>query len=233
MKIVSVLLIALFACLNVAGDSIAAETNNDVYLKWFKSANAKVRLASTYLRTGNVDFAAIALEEIIESKVPERLPTSLDGLVKTTVSQTKSALTLIDANESGDARNVLLQLRQKIFQQHQTWKIVVFDDCIWALISRGPPLWKFRKNRPDLADRQQSQAVVKATLNYLRQLNKCDSMATPAMKANADYHRLVSGARESLERIPVEAIAQKDGGLLYRFIIELRSFDRLLYFRFG
>jgi hypothetical protein len=43
---------------------------------------------------------------------------------------------------------------------------------------------------------------------------------------------LVDGAKSSLALIP-KAIASRDGDLLHRVLIELRSFDNLLAFRFG
>jgi hypothetical protein len=42
----------------------------------------------------------------------------------------------------------------------------------------------------------------------------------------------VDGAKASLSLIP-NAIATQDTGLLHRILIELRSFDNLLAFRFG
>ncbi len=47
-----------------------------------------------------------------------------------------------------------------------------------------------------------------------------------------EFRRLVDGAKTSLSLIP-KAIATQDTDLLHRVLIELRSFDNLLAFRFG
>jgi hypothetical protein len=47
-----------------------------------------------------------------------------------------------------------------------------------------------------------------------------------------EFRRLIDGAKASLEFIP-KAIAARDADLLHRVLIELRSFDNLLDFRFG
>ena len=47
-----------------------------------------------------------------------------------------------------------------------------------------------------------------------------------------EFRRLVDGAKASLTLIP-KAIATRDSDLLHRVLIELRSFDNLLAFRYG
>jgi len=235
MNIKILLLVALFMVPGAVDNTANSQTKtgSEAYLAWFKPANANLRLASSYLRTGNIDFAALALEKIVEGKPQSPLQGDLADVVTAARAQAKSALDLVDANEPEKAREGLLKLRETLFQQHKTRQIVVFDDCIWGLNKRGPALWKFRKNAPDLGDQQQSRAVGKAAAEYLVQLNKCDEAADPETKTDGDFQRLVKGARASLERFPAEVLEAKDGGLLFRFIIELRSFDRLLYLRFG
>ncbi len=233
MKLKASLLLILLVLTGAVSNSLADEAGPTIYLNWFKSANAQLRTAATYLRTGNMDFAALALEEIISFKTPGELKPGKETIVSMTTVEVKAALKLIDENQPTKARSGLLKLREALFQQHKKQDIEVFDDCIWGLVKRGPALWYFRKNKPDLNDRQQSQKVAEAAKNYLDQLNKCDAGAPSELKVDKDYRRLITGARESLERLPLEAVAKKDGGLLFRFIIELRSFDRLLYFRYG
>ena len=47
-----------------------------------------------------------------------------------------------------------------------------------------------------------------------------------------EFRRLIDGTKASLELIS-KAIATRDADLLHRVLIELRSFDNLLDFRFG
>ena len=52
------------------------------------------------------------------------------------------------------------------------------------------------------------------------------------MRKAPEFHRLIDGAKAGLALIP-KAIASRDSDLLHRVLIELRSFDNLLAFRFG
>jgi hypothetical protein len=63
-------------------------------------------------------------------------------------------------------------------------------------------------------------------------LDRCDGMADDAVRKAGEFRRLVDGAKASLTLI-AKAIATRDSDLLHRVLIELRSFDNLLAFRFG
>jgi len=49
---------------------------------------------------------------------------------------------------------------------------------------------------------------------------------------HAEFRRLIDGALASLDQFP-KAIEGRDRDLLHRLLIELRSFDHLLAFRYG
>lgn len=225
------LFVAILAFAPVSVGVNAAGAAN--YPDWFKTINAQLRVAATYLRTGNNDFAALALEKLLAVPKPENMKQASGGMVAETLKSVKQAVESIDAGQPAKSRKDLLSLREKLFQFNQSHNIKVFDDCIWGLVKKGPALWYFRKNRPDLADDAQSKKVAAAAAAYLGKLNKCDALAGKETRQSADYQRLFTNAQQSLERIPSEALAQKNSGLLFRFLIELRAIDRLLYFRFG
>jgi hypothetical protein len=63
-------------------------------------------------------------------------------------------------------------------------------------------------------------------------LERCDGMADDTVRKAPEFRRLVDGAKAGLALIP-KAIATRDSDLLHRVLIELRSFDNLLAFRFG
>ncbi len=67
---------------------------------------------------------------------------------------------------------------------------------------------------------------------YGKILERCDAMADSPTRQNPEFRRLIDGAKASLGLIP-ETIAAHDGGRLHRILIELRSYDNLLAFRFG
>lgn len=228
-----ILLLNLVTLFLLAVPATAQNAKHSAYLAWQAKAGNQIRLAASYLRTGNTDLAAIALEEIIADKQVNKVRPPMNKVSADTVRAAQSALDLIDANDAPAARKALLKLREMLYQAHKKNNIEIFSDCIWKLVKTGPPLWHYKKNPPDFNKPEQVKAAGQAALDYRRQLAKCDAMASPDLKANDDYKRLVSKALESLQRIPDEALKNKDAGLLYRFIIELRSIDRLLFFRFG
>ena len=63
-------------------------------------------------------------------------------------------------------------------------------------------------------------------------LDRCDGIANATVHNSPEFRRLVDGAQAGLDLIP-KAIATRDTNLLHRILIELRSFDNLLAFRFG
>jgi hypothetical protein len=68
--------------------------------------------------------------------------------------------------------------------------------------------------------------------SYTGTLRRCDGMAAPGIRQHGDFRRLVDGALASLAQIP-KAAETRDRDLLHRLLIELRSFDHLLAFRYG
>jgi hypothetical protein len=63
-------------------------------------------------------------------------------------------------------------------------------------------------------------------------LDRCDGIASEAVRQAPEFRRLIDGAKAGLALI-AQAIATRDGDLLHRVLIELRSFDNLLALRFG
>ena len=57
-------------------------------------------------------------------------------------------------------------------------------------------------------------------------------MAGAGTRETPEFRRLIDGAKASLALIP-KAIETRDKSLVHRVLIELRSFDNLLAFRFG
>ena len=74
--------------------------------------------------------------------------------------------------------------------------------------------------------------VASKASDYGMVLERCDAIANESIRRLPEFRRLVDGAKVSLALIP-KAIATRDGDLLHRVLIELRSFDNLLDFRFG
>jgi hypothetical protein len=63
-------------------------------------------------------------------------------------------------------------------------------------------------------------------------LQRCDGMAPTGIRNHPEFRRLIDGALASLAQMP-NAAATRDRDLMHRLLIELRSFDNLLAFRYG
>jgi hypothetical protein len=74
--------------------------------------------------------------------------------------------------------------------------------------------------------------LVQKANGYGTLLIRCDEIAGATVREAPEFRRLVDGAKASLLLIP-KAIATRDADLLHRVLIELRSFDNLLAFRYG
>src|SRR5437588_119200 len=65
-----------------------------------------------------------------------------------------------------------------------------------------------------------------------RDQQRCDGMAPVTIRGHPEFRRLIDGAVASLAQVP-QAAEARDRDLLHRLLIELRSFDHLLAFRYG
>jgi len=68
--------------------------------------------------------------------------------------------------------------------------------------------------------------------SYAATLRRCDGMAPRSIHDHPEFRRLIDGALASLAQFP-KAVDTRDADLLHRLMIELRSFDNLLAFRYG
>ena len=209
------------------------------YVAGFERANAHLRAAASYLRTQNPDLAAIELEQF--NAAWKAVPSSIqDTENKSLFLNTRSdaaaagqdALNAVDAGELEVARRGLLDARASLFAMHKKLGWDIFADCIWQANKTGKALWPFRRPPPDLQDESVRNEIKAATSAYLGALEACDAKAPATVNQDPEFRRLIDGSVQSLKKIPAAVDAKSNGGL-FRFLIELRSFDRLLYFRYG
>lgn len=182
---------------------------------------AERRTAAGYLRTGNGDLAALALERLAKG-----LQGSKDAALAT------EAVAAIDAADLATAAKLVEQLGDRLAEERRTAGIRVFADCVREASAVYRTLDICRVRAPDLAVATNRTAVANAAQASEAAFSKCDGEAPPAVKEEPDFRRLIDGARASLARVP-PAAAAGDPELLHRLLIELRSFEQLLLFRYG
>lgn len=222
--LVALALLAGPACADDLGDFNAA----------VEAAAAHNRIAIGYLRTGNTDLASVELDRLRAAwarvgRLPR--PAAFDDAPLYTAMMTDIATRLItadmmlNAGRPENAQQALLAIRNDLYELRKSAHVPVLADCI--------------RDANDAMDRLMAYdahvrgaGLAEAAGRYGAILTQCDGMADEKMRKEPEFRRLVDGAQASLSRIP-EAVATGDADLLHRLLIELRSFDNLLAFRFG
>lgn len=203
---------------------------------------AHQRVAIGYLRTGNLDFAAREIDRARAAwtaassrfAVPPAALSADRKLYTTTMLDVATRLVaasiMVDSGRPDAAQTALNAIRAELSALRKVNGIFVLADCIGDANAVMDRLMAFDDRTLDWS--RSSAPVGETAAAYERQLNRCDSMADAKVRAAPEFRRLIDGAKHSLSQIP-KAVADKDADLLHRLLIELRSFDNLLAFRFG
>ena len=162
-----------------------------------EEVSAHNRVAIGYLRTENVDFAALEIDRMRNAWVTftERFagnrPDVFEGnphynnLFTVVNARLVGVDLMLKTGRFDAARNGLNAIRKEFYDLRKASGVVVLADCVRDSVRQMP-----------------------------------------------EFRRLIDGTKASLELIS-KAIATRDADLLHRVLIELRSFDNLLDFRFG
>ncbi len=139
------------------------------------------------------------------------------------------------AAEAGDteaARTALGPIRQQLADLRQRNNIRVFSDDVDDLNAAMQALWPYRTSPPDFASAaamNQAKAQI-AVVEYL--LRRCRDRAPDSIRHSEEFDRLIGGSLEGMERLR-QAISEADRELFAYTVRELRSFNRMIYLRFG
>jgi hypothetical protein len=204
----------------------------DDFNRAIEAAMSHHRVALGYLRTENVDLAVLELEAMREAWAkasalprpaiyrdnPRFTETMLDVNVRVV-----GVFLVLDMGRIDVARASLQTIRQSLAAMRRASKAEVLADCILDANTAMDVLYA--------TDGKLAEAVTPAE-SYAQVLKRCDGMAPPGIRNHADFRRLIDGALASLAQVP-KAVTTRDADLLHRLLIELRSFDNLLAFRYG
>jgi len=209
-----------------------------------ESASAHNRVAIGYLRTGNVDLASLELDRLRDAwvKLTEHFsgnrPTAfadntLYSKLFTSVSaRLVGADIMLKAGRLDAARNALDSVRGDLYDLRKQSGIVVLADCVRDANIMMDALMAYDDRALDWDSSEIRAGVATKASNYSTQLTRCDGIASETVRSAPEFRRLVDGAKASLTLIP-KAIDTRDADLLHRVLIEMRSFDNLLAFRYG
>ena len=236
--------IAVLTAVLLAGSGIALADDLSDFNSGVETAESHNRVAIGYLRTGNIDLAAVEFDRLREAwgalqrMLAGKRPHVFDNNPRYVSAMTDIATRLVTADmmlNSGRldaARESLEAIRTDLYDLRKSAGIAVLADCIRDANTAMDALMVYNDraidwSKADIRDNINAKAAAYDTL-----LDRCDSMASDAVRRAGEFRRLVDGAKASLAQIPT-AIATHDGDLLHRLLIELRSFDNLLAFRYG
>ena len=222
-----VLALALFAVPARADD--LADFNAAV-----EAAMSHHRVALGYLRTGNLELASLELDGMRQawakvSTLPR--PAAFASKERYTATLLEIAAGLVGTDlvlrmgNAQVARESLEQIRASLSRLRRENGVTVLADCVLDANTTMNALFA-------LDGQGDWETVTGGSQSYASTLRRCDAMAAPNTKASGEFRRLIDGALASLAQIP-KAVETRDGELLHRLLIELRSFDNLLAFRYG
>ena len=233
--------LVLFAALLAAGAAKAddlADFNAAV-----EAAAAHNRVAIGYLRAGNKDLVSLEIDRLrdawgaLQQRFAGHRPQVFDGNHYVT-AMTDIAMRLITADmmlKSGHpdaARQSLDSIRGDLYDLRKSAGITVLADCVRDANTAMYALMVYNDRALDWTKAETRDGVASKATNYAAILDRCDGAADDTVRKAGEFRRLIDGAKASLTLIP-KAIATRDSGLLHRVLIELRSFDNLLAFRYG
>ena len=236
--------IAVILCAVLMLARAAAADDLDLFNAALEDFSAHNRAALGYLRTENVELGALEMERMRESwgALAERFggkppPAFRDnsrfGIAMVDV-QTRliGGFLMLKMGRPDLARNSLVGIRNEISAMRRESHAEVLADCILDANAAMDMLIAYRDQPPDLASSQAAAGLAAKAEAYGTAVRRCDGMAGAEVRTHPEFRRLVDGVAASLALLP-KAIAERDADLLHRLLIELRSFDNLLAFRYG
>ena len=209
-----------------------------------ETVSAHNRVAIGYLRTGNADLASLEIDRLrqawggLTARFAGKRPDAFDGnslygaLWTAGSARLVAAELMLKTGRPEAAAQSLNGLRGDLYYVRQGSGIVVLADCVRDANAIMDALMAYDDRKLDWTKSETRFGIANRASIYGHELERCETLAGEALRAAPEFRRLVDGAKAGLALIPT-AIATRDGDLLHRVLIELRSFDNLLAFRFG
>ena len=210
----------------------------------FADAWGHYRQAVFYGRSGNSAVAALELDDfiakwaVLAARFGDDAPDAFadDGAWKETLESISAmagqGLEQFDAGEAEGAVQTLAPVRGIAGDLRRRNGVTLFSDDVDELSAAMDVLARYRSEIKDLGNEESAAKVARqaAVVAYL--FDKCDARAPAAIKGDPEFWRLIDGARESMDRLWASL---RTGDIrLYRIGIgELRSYERILFLRFG
>ena len=233
LRIVSAVLCVLAALPAAA----AADEATDAFHAALDEAYRPYREAVHYYETGNNELAEIALDEFVASwkaLVARYAANPPPGYAKdaefgrTLAAIADKAARAVGASPA-EQLLALRPIRTDLAALRKRNGQTVFSDCVDAMNAAMDRLWAYRQKPPGAKEVPAFKAAVAATTGQYR---KCLEAAPAPTRDSAEFRRTLEGALASLARLDAAAEAG-NAELVVSLLRELRSFDKLIWMRFG
>jgi hypothetical protein len=212
----------------------AADEATDAFHAAVAGAYRHYREAIHYYETGNSDLGELAFEQFVAewktlaARYADKPPPAYakDEAFAETLSAIEGKATSAAGAAPAEALLALKPIRADLAALRKRSGQRVFSDCVDAMNAAMDRLWAYRQRPPDARRMPAFQAAARATAARYRE---CLEQAPPALRDSAEFRRMMEGALASLARLE----AATDAELIVSLLRELRSFDRLIWLRFG
>jgi hypothetical protein len=236
------LLAATFALMLSVG--AAAADDLSLFNAAVEEFAAHQRVAIGYLRTENSELAALELDRMREAwgSLAERFGKDRPAVFRDNPRYTTAlvdiptrlvgASLMITMGRPDLARDALIAVRKELAQLRRASGVVVLADCVLDANTAMDALFAYRDQPPDWMSAPAVADLTSKAEAYGVAVMQCDRMAADDVRVRPEFRRLVDGIAASLALMP-KASTTRDDDLFHRLLIELRSFDNLLAFRYG
>lgn len=228
----------------VLNPAVAAASELGAFNAEFAQAYPSYRQAMFYLRSDNQAVAALELDgfvarwdALVERWAGNPPDTYADDpawaeALRDVAARGRRALALLDAGDGAGATAALAPVRGLLGELRRRNGVAIFSDCIDELSAAMDVFARHRRELDDLTDAEAAEPVRRHAAVVAWLFDRCDRRAPEAIAKDSEFRRLMDGAKVSMDK--VWAAFETGDSRLYRIGIgELRSFERILFLRFG
>jgi hypothetical protein len=202
------------------------------------------RSAWFYLRTGNVDLAAMELSIFVTGwdEIRERFaeappgPFAGDPLWRSDLAEigtlAADAMAALEAADAEAARDSLAPIPRVMAAMRARNGVVTFSDTVEDLGTAMEGLWRYREAPPDLDDEAVRTELDEGTAQLRAAFGRVRDEAPDEVAFDDRFLRLVADSDAAVDRLEA-ALQARDQTALINALRELRSFERLLWLNFG
>lgn len=234
--------VAIAFALTAASPCLADDL--DSLLGEMDGAYGHYRQAMFYLRTGNPAVAGFDLKQmrakwsaILENYADDPPPpfaadADFGASLSAVAEAIESGLEQVAAGDAEAGRAVLAPVRATLSDLRRRNRLYLPSDCIDEFSAAADSLWRFRHAPPAFADAEAVNGLRRSAAIVEHQLARCRELAASVYGTGEEFQTLFDGAARSVQSL-WPAIDDADEQRIINILREFRSFDQMIYLRYG